>query len=472
LEAWLHDQHIYAFNQILANIGPNGANARGTAPGCILASPSRHAPNYYYQWIRDGGIVISSLVEQWQKGKWPKEEEKSIIDRLLKVFMDYVDIQKNLQWTNNPSGGFYDGGLGEPKFNADGSGFTGNWGRPQRDGPALRTTAIINVLRAAATTYPILLTDYPFLRKLYEPSLPATSIIKADLEYVAHTWPRDGFDLWEEVNGVHFFTAMVQLKALEDGASLARKFGDPGAADFYEGQAKELGRSMWKFWDERRGHLVSTVGITSRNPPRSGLNCDLMLGALHGNGKVFPPWSWEVLTSLEKLVRAMNGRYPNRAPPRADGRPSGSAIGRYTEDVYDGIGTRGGHAWFICTASVARVLYASVIEFSKKQKFDVTPRNLQFFRMINPQIIHLGEIEMMDDRLFNETVRWMFEYADGFMDVVRRYVSEDGKRVGHMAEQFDVWTGRQLGARDLTWSYGSFLTAVEERGRARAWIWG
>lgn len=124
LEAWLHNQHIYAFSKILANIGPDGANARGTAPGCILASPSRYAPNYYYQWTRDGGIVIGSLVEQWQKGKWPKEEEKRILDRLLKVFIDYTDIQKRLQWTDNRSGGFYDGGLGEPKFNVDGSVFT------------------------------------------------------------------------------------------------------------------------------------------------------------------------------------------------------------------------------------------------------------------------------------------------------------------------------------------------------------
>lgn len=123
LESWLHSQRIFAVNQMLANIGPDGENAKGTAPGCILASPNRHEPNYYFQWIRDGGIVISSLVEQWKKGKWSKDEEERILNKLLQVFMDYIDIQKNLQWTNNPSGNFYEGGLGEPKFNSDGSGF-------------------------------------------------------------------------------------------------------------------------------------------------------------------------------------------------------------------------------------------------------------------------------------------------------------------------------------------------------------
>ena len=37
--------------------------------------------------------------------------------------MDYVDMQKSLQWTRNPSGNFYGAGLGEPKFHVDGSAF-------------------------------------------------------------------------------------------------------------------------------------------------------------------------------------------------------------------------------------------------------------------------------------------------------------------------------------------------------------
>lgn len=124
LDSWLESERTYAFEQILANIGPDGANASGTAPGCILASPSKYAPNYYYQWIRDGGIVISTLVEQWHRGKWPNSQEDRILDKLLRVFMDYVDMQKNLQWTINPSGTFYGSGLGEPKFHVDGSAFS------------------------------------------------------------------------------------------------------------------------------------------------------------------------------------------------------------------------------------------------------------------------------------------------------------------------------------------------------------
>lgn len=329
---------------------------------------------------------------------------------------------------------------------------------------------MISILRNAIHTYPPLLQDYILLRKLYEPSLPATSIIKADLEFVANNWREVGFDLWEEVRGQHFFTSMVQLKALDDGAAIAREFKDHGAAKYYEQQSKYLTAEMWKYWDSANGHLISTQRI--QNNGRSGLNCDLMLGALHGNGQVFPPWSEEVLSSLEKLVKVMSRRYPNTGPPRADGRPNGVGIGRYIEDIYDGVGTSKGNAWFICTASVARVLYSAIVEFTRKQKFTVTSQNLHFFQMVNPGIEQQGEFEVQDHVLFNETVRWMFEYGDGFMEVIRKYVSPDGEQVGNMAEQFDPLMGRQLGARDLTWSYGSFISAVEERYRARQAIWG
>lgn len=57
---------------------------------------------------------------------------------------EYIVAQAQLQTVSNPSGGLSDGaGLGEAKFNVDNTAFTGAWGRPQRDGPPLRATAMI-----------------------------------------------------------------------------------------------------------------------------------------------------------------------------------------------------------------------------------------------------------------------------------------------------------------------------------------
>ncbi len=59
---------------------------------------------------------------------------------------DYVRAQAILQTVSNPSGTLVPSGtgLGEPKLNADGTRFNGNWGRPQRDGPALRAIALMD----------------------------------------------------------------------------------------------------------------------------------------------------------------------------------------------------------------------------------------------------------------------------------------------------------------------------------------
>lgn len=58
---------------------------------------------------------------------------------------EYANAQAYLQTVSNPSGDLSNGaGLGEPKFNVDLTAFTGAWGRPQRDGPALRAIALID----------------------------------------------------------------------------------------------------------------------------------------------------------------------------------------------------------------------------------------------------------------------------------------------------------------------------------------
>jgi glucoamylase len=63
---------------------------------------------------------------------------------LQTVIQNYVVSQAKLQTVSNPSGNLASGaGLAEPKFMVDLKAFTGEWGRPQRDGPPLRAIAMI-----------------------------------------------------------------------------------------------------------------------------------------------------------------------------------------------------------------------------------------------------------------------------------------------------------------------------------------
>jgi glucoamylase len=64
---------------------------------------------------------------------------------LESVIKEYISTSASIQGISNPSGDLSDGsGLGEPKFMVNATAFTGDWGRPQRDGPALRATAMIS----------------------------------------------------------------------------------------------------------------------------------------------------------------------------------------------------------------------------------------------------------------------------------------------------------------------------------------
>ena len=90
---------------------------------------------------------------------------------------NYISAQAYLQTVSNPSGGLSSGGLGEPKFNVDESAFTGSWGRPQRDGPALRATALI--------TYSKWLINNGYTSTATSLVWP---IIQNDLSYVTQYW--------------------------------------------------------------------------------------------------------------------------------------------------------------------------------------------------------------------------------------------------------------------------------------------
>jgi glucoamylase len=124
-----------ALQGVLNNIGPDGSLVPGAASGLVVASPSQDNPNYYYTWTRDSALTLRMLVDELIFGNTAVQ---AIID-------NYVTAQAVLQTVSNPSGTLlpYGLGLGEPKFNVDGTRFNGAWGRPQRDGPALRAIALI-----------------------------------------------------------------------------------------------------------------------------------------------------------------------------------------------------------------------------------------------------------------------------------------------------------------------------------------
>ncbi|KAJ9644478.1 Glucoamylase, intracellular sporulation-specific [Coniosporium tulheliwenetii] len=479
LGVWLDKEKEIAFDRLLANIAPGGRNAENAAPGSVIASPSREHPDYYFQWVRDAAITIQTLVDTYAD-----DPASDLSSQLVPILDAYASLQYHLQRTPNPSGTFSDlSGLGEPKFHADGSAFVGNWGRPQRDGPALRALTLMGYLRAYNASHPALWASSggsgDWFRPFYDAAMPPTSIIKADLEYVSHYWREPGFDLWEEIRGIHFFTAMVQLRALREGAELAAAFGDHGAEKWYTAQADEVEAMVPQFWDAQKGHLVETL-----HGSRSGLDCGLLLGSLHGTSPItnasnlYPPHSDEILVSLLTLVRDQRARFPiNAVPTPEEGGADalrGTGLGRYPEDVYDGYGTtvpNGGNPWFLCTAAAAEVLYRTRRHLVETRSLMVSEIGTPFWRAllagsstsaVAAAKLEPGKTYTASDPtgIYSAAVTRLKEVGDSFLAVVRRH--SDG--AGALSEQFDRLTGFERGAKDLTWSYGALLGAVRARG--------
>ncbi|KAK6498365.1 hypothetical protein TWF481_010957 [Arthrobotrys musiformis] len=424
LENWLSTEYTFAEAALKRNIG-SSQNTQ-IPKGVVVASPSTHDPNYFYQWIRDASAVMEHIV-----GNYLKDGSD------LQYIMDWIDVQSKLQKIDNPSGGFTTGGLGEPKFNVDGTAYTESWGRPQRDGPPLRA----NTLMKFATAY--VKVDGDFVRNKLQP------IIKADLEYVVSYWSHSSFDLWEEIQGQHYFTIIVAYRSMIEGAQFAKLMGDNAAAEKYKKTAESMVSTIKGFWRSDKGYIVETHNIHGR----SGLDCGVLLGALKAPF-IFKPSGEEVLATTEALISAFQTLYAiNR-----NVHGPGFGIGRYPEDTYDGHATNGeGNPWFICTATVAHVLYTAASDFKAAQSINITPAALNLFKRAYPSATpgsyNAGSQE------FNNIVSSFKNLGDSFMAVIQRHAFHEG----NMSEQFNRYTGFNQGARDLTWSYESVLEAIHAR---------
>lgn len=438
VNAWMTKQTPLSWTGLYRNVGNTGEYAKNVDPGCVIASPSTSNPDYYFQWTRDSALVFKVILNQLINGDTSVESH----------LKNYVAESIKLQHTPNPSGDYYSGGLGEPKFYVNGAQYTGSWGRPQIDGPALRAIVLIeyaNILLARGDTSYV-------SNNLYTSTLPYNSAIKADLEYVSHNWQQNNFDLWEEVNSRHFFTLMVQRRALLAGAELADKLNDPGAGTWYRQQANAIGAVLPQFWSSSKNFLVATL-----NSNRQGMDCGTLLGSLHGNGKrgwgMYPPESDEVLATLDALVNVFKPLYPINS-----NGVQGVAIGRYPEDIYDGTGTSIANPWYLCTFTTAEIVYNAVKKYRDTGSVTVGTKSLNFFKRFFPSAT-AGATYASGSANFNTVITGMLKFADDQMARAAYHSPTSGS----LSEQFSRTDGFQKGARDLTWSYASFLTTAWAR---------
>ncbi|SJX64326.1 related to Glucoamylase precursor [Sporisorium reilianum f. sp. reilianum] len=426
----------YAYQRMVANIGGASSSAGGNQVpnvqrGAVIASPSTAGPNYFYAWVRDAALTMKVVISQ------------PMLDRTL------VTSYANAEKVHQQNAASSSAGQGEPKFNVDGSLFTGPWGRPQNDGPALRASALMAFAKRIG------LNDAFTTGTLYKSDLSAGSVIKTDLEYVAHHWQDTSFDLWEEVQGSHFFTLMVQYRSMVDGAKFATAMNDAGAASYYNQQAAAIKSKLQTFWDASNGFIQAYQGVSGRN----GIDCSVLLGALKGwdttdnaaavDAAQFGPASDKLLATHKKYVDAFRSLYAinnNAAAPNAVG------TGRYPSDVYDGDGTSQGNPWYICTLAAAEVLNTAVAVANARGSLAVTQTSLPFFRQFSSAAA-AGSYASGSSQ-YTALTSGMRAMASGFVDIVNAHAWANGS----LNEEFNRINGFNQGARDLTWSYAAFVS--------------
>ncbi|KAJ5495325.1 Glucoamylase [Penicillium diatomitis] len=436
LDSWLSAETSFSLNGILANVGSSGAYSKSAGSGIVIASPSTASPDYYYTWTRDAALTMKALVDLFRNGN----------SGLQTVIEQYINAQAKLQTVNNPSGGLSDGsGLGEPKFNVDGSAFTGNWGRPQRDGPALRAIALID--------FGNWLIDNGYKSYAVNNVWP---IVHNDLSYVAQYWSQSGFDLWEEVNSMSFFTVANQHRSLVEGSAFASRVGS--SCSGCDSQAPQILCYMQSFWT---GSYINA----NTGGGRSGKDSNTILASIHTfdpaatcDDVTFQPCSSRALANHKVYTDSFRPVYSLNS-----GIAQGKAVsvGRYPEDSY-----YGGNPWFLSNLAAAEQLYDAIYQWNKIGSITITSTSLAFFKDVYSSAA--TGTYASGSTTFNAIISAVKTYADGYVSIVQTHAYANGS----LSEQFDRNSGVPISARDLTWSYAALLTANDRRNGVVPPSWG
>jgi len=154
---------------------------------------------------------------------------------------------------------------------------------------------------------------------------------------------------------------------------------------------------------------------------------------------LFPPWDSRILSTLNSLVNTFQPMYP------INDQSFGIGIGRYPEDIYDGVGTSRGNPWshpfmmihelivyrFLCTSAAAEIVYLTALDALKNQSLLTDPLSQSFYQRFLPSISP-GEYSFNTTE-FNTVLRGMITFGDSFLSTVQQHAFQNGS----ISEEFD-----------------------------------
>lgn len=415
-----------ALKRILENL-----NHPGITPGAIIASPSQHEPNYFFHWTRDAGLVVLTLVNQAPR-----------YAQVRTPIANWGRFEKFAQQQAMKTAG---SSLGEPKFMVNGQPFTGPWGRPQNDGPAIRTLAMLAAFHKI------------------------DQYVEADINYLLQNWQQPNFDPWEEVKGHHFFNLYAQMAAFRYAAVHYEAQMRPQNARVLYTEAMKIESQLQKFVDRSRNQIIPTLPGSEGIAKPAGLDISVILALNYfgvsavpsSNSQAFWSYTQPFMLNTAKLLSEtfgriydINKRFTNMAP----------GIGRYPEDVYDGNGFSGGNPWYLATFGMAEYHCAVVLENLQRRMINTDPVSHAFYSRFAPNGLPRSTRITSTHEQYWTTLQGLLNHAESYIQRALFHAGNDG----HMSEQFDRSSGYRRGAADLTWSYASKIRALSRCESARA----
>lgn len=400
-------------------------------PGSIVASPQTQDPNYYFHWIRDSALVIQALSHLL-----PYVTDTSNEVQIRQFIGDFISLSSTLQHLP----GSY--GLGETRFNVDGSIDQSTWPRPQFDGPALRALALLDYLERAGAALNA------------KAVAAAESVVRTDLDATAIHHNEKGFDLWEFSRGFHFYTRMVQEGALLKGERYFKNRAKPE----WQRAADELRSQLNHHWHAEFGTIGDDDLSGGPSTDQSGRPVDdsvsafstsAVLAVTHADfwGQGFDHLDGRVWSSLWKQQDYFRNNFPFNASRRL-----GPGIGRGPDDDY-----YGGNAFFFLTAAFAEHDFRVASRLMQQTGALLADTN----RL--PTLRHVLRADIKEGTKFalpsKELADAFAREGEAFLQTILDVIPPDGS----MSEQFSKENGSPVSAKDLSWSYASVLTAVLAR---------
>ena len=364
-----------------------------TNKGIIIASPST-VPPYKFHWIRDSALVMRVFIDMYVRTKESKYFE---------YIINYIENESKVQDLKTISG------LGEPKINIDCTPFNGDWGRPQNDGPALRGIMMIKIINIFKYNYDIL------IDKLIRP------IIIKDIHYIVENYNKASFDLWEEQKGWHFYTRMVQLKFLKDTITVNKYLKlDETLLEKVNDVVDNLYLSLEDHISENDEgkYIISSFDQDGKITKYEDAANLLAYCHIDYDKEIIERFPLEYTTHTSKNLLSYFSKKYNDS--------ENICIGRYIDDKY-----YNGHAWIICTISLAQVYMEIYKERNKKIK------------------------RQSMDRAFSNPNNDLFIVAN---NILEKILTIDCDFL--LPEQFNPVDCEHFSAKKLTWNYSELYFLI------------